>query len=282
MTTNDSKNRNPSLVCEGTVKVAFEMEPATINFAQIERTAEAQHKIFKITRGEGGPLAPELLPIKHENVKASLLEIEKGEAYELDVELAPPWPNRAISTYLTIKTGVEQVPEEKLRVYARIAARLRAAPTRFTVPRNLESEMDLKARLMWSGDNPGKILEVTSSDPKTSAGFEEKNGQQFIVLHVPKGYVPVPRSRTFVMVKTDDKAAPELKINVNAARPPRSKEASRPSATPTGKKPTIRRINPLGKTKKPNAEPAKKPAKPTNKLDEPTKGSDKPAKEPPE
>ena len=76
------------------------MQPAAISFSQIERDAETQRKTIKITRGEGGPLAPELSPVEHENVKASLREIERGEIYELDIELNPPWPNRAAPSIL--------------------------------------------------------------------------------------------------------------------------------------------------------------------------------------
>ena len=54
MTTNDAENRNPSLVCEYTVKVPFEMQPGAISFREIERNAETQRKTVKITRGEGG------------------------------------------------------------------------------------------------------------------------------------------------------------------------------------------------------------------------------------
>lgn len=266
VTTNDAENRNPSLVCEGSVKVPFEMQPAAISFNQVERDAKAQRKTVRITRGEGGPLAPELAPLTNENVKASLREVEAGEVYELDVELVPPWPNRAIQAYLTLKTGVKEVPEERIRVYARVAPRLSSIPARLTIPRNIESDLDLRARLVWSGGTPGKILEVKASDPKLTAELQEgENGQQAVVVHVPKGYEPPARARHFVTVKTDDEAAPMLRIQTYLARAPQPGKPGQPTGTPG--KPIIRRIEPPDRGEKPaapGARPSVRPVKPLN------------------
>ena len=287
MTTNDAENPNPTLMCEGTVRVPFEMQPSAISFPQIERDAEMQRKTIKITRGEGGPLAPELVPVEHQNVKASLREVERGEIYELDVELTPPWPNRAITTYLTLKTGLAEVAEEKIRVYARVAQRLRSVPTRFTIPRNITSDLDLKARLVWSGGDPGQILKVQSSDPELTASLVEENGEQTVVLHIPAGYEALSKSRNFVTVMTDDEAARTLRIQTYAARAPQPRKPGQlPSAAA---KPTLRRINPArtgakppapgvkpsAPSMKPRVGPTREPVKPT---EGPTKPADKPAK----
>ena len=291
--TNDAKNQNPTLMCEGFVKVPFEMQPATVNFSQIERGSEAQRKTITITRGDTGSLALELMPVEHENVKVTLREVEQGELYELDVELVPPWPNRAIQAYLTVKTGVEEVPEEKIRVYARVAPRLRANPSRFTIPRTMQSDLDLKARLRWSGGDPGEVLEVTSSDTNLTASFEETGAQQVVMLHVPKDYAFPSRSRHFVTVRTDDKDAPLLRIQISAAAARPAKLTEKPG------KPTLRRlpgpppgIKPLQpgakptfgavRPTKPGPDKAKESTKekPAEATDQPTKSAEKPAKPP--
>ena len=288
MTTNDTENRNPSLICEGSVKVAFEMQPAAISFNQIERNAETQRKTIKITRGEGGPLTPELSPVEHENVKASLREVERGEIYELEVELNPPWPNQPIQTYLTLKTGVAEAGEERIRVYARVAPRLRSVPTRFTIPRNIAHELDLRARLVWSGGDPGKILDEKSSVLELTASLVEENALQSVVLHIPEGYAPPAKSRHYVTVKTDDKAAPLLRIQTYTARAPQPKKPGQLSATPD--KPTIRRIYPArtgpspaapeAKPSAPSMRPTVRPAKEPSKSAKPAKPTEKPAEKP--
>lgn len=259
VTTNDPANQNVSLVCTGSVRAPFKVTPNVVSFGQIERTSEALQKTVTITRGDGGPLALELLPVKHANIQASLREIEAGEHYELDVDVIPPWPNRMVQTNLTLKTGVSQAPEQTVRVYARIAPRLRVIPTRFSVPQKIDSERDLRVRLVWSGGDPGKILEVTASDPRTSASFEEAGGQQYVVLHVPKGYTLTPRSRPMVIVKTDDPQAPTLRIQTYPARTPRT-----PRATPPTRR-TTRSTSPR------DAGVLKPPVPPTQRKPEPPK-----------
>jgi hypothetical protein len=294
--TNDAKNPNPTLICEGAVKVPFEMQPSMVSFSQVDRNSEPQRRTIKITRGDAGPLAPELVPLEHENITAALREIESGESYELDVEIGPPWPNRAVQAYLTLKTGVPEVPEEKIRVYARVAPRLRSSPSRFTIPRNLKSDLDLRARLMWSGGEPGKVLEVSSSDPGLTVRLDEVRGQQMVVLHVPEDYDFSGRSRHFVTVKTDDKDVPLLRIQVSV-RPPqpaaRTGTPSRPTlrklpGPPPGVKPMApgrRTASGGNRPPKPAADPA--PAKPDQpaekKPEQPAqKQPDQPAEKQPE
>ena len=207
------------------------MTPRSLTFGQIDRNSEAKHKTVTITRGDGGPIAMELVPFEHKNVKASLREIEPGARYELDVELGPPWPNTTLRTNLTLKTGVPEAPEDIIKVYARIAPRLRASPARFTVPHNVEKERDLRVQLLWSGGDPGKILEVTTSDPQTSVRLEEQGDKQYVLLHVPAGYKPSTRGRPFVTVTTDDPQIPSYRIRVYAARAPTQRPHQ--SAKPT-------------------------------------------------
>jgi TusA-related sulfurtransferase len=195
------------------------MSPSRVNFGQIDPTAGTQQKTVKITRGDGGPLAPELSPSEHENVKASVREIEPGQQYEIDIEVSPPWPKRALSASLTLKTGVKESPEQIIRVYARMAPRLSAVEKRFQIPRDVKSDLDLKTRLKWSAGKSGNILEVTPSDPALSASITEEEGQQYVVLHVPAGYTPPEKTRPSVTVKTDDPLAPSLNIPVFVARP---------------------------------------------------------------
>ncbi|MFQ5806785.1 MAG: hypothetical protein ACE5I3_10080 [Phycisphaerae bacterium] len=261
--TNDAKQQRATLECAGAVQVAFKMEPRTmlntVSFSEIPRDAETRRKTVTITRGDGGPLAPELLPVDHANVQASLREIEPGERYQLDVDIRPPWPkNNTVRTNLTLKTGVSEAPQETIRVYARMARRLRAKPPRFSIPQNIRSTRDLKVDLVWSGGKPGRILEATSSDPQTTVRIEDKDGQQVLVLQVPPEYTPPARRTGFVTVKTDDPEAPQLRIPIyvrssrvgsrsQVASPAMSK-VKRPAAGAT-KPPTL-----------PGRQPPKKPA----------------------
>jgi hypothetical protein len=254
--TNDAEHQRVTLECAGNVLVPFKIEPRavfnTVSFGQIERTSESKRKTVTITRGDGGPLAPELLPIDDPHIKASLREIEPGEHYELDIEIGPPWPkSQAVHANLKLKTGVSEAPEESIRVYGRIAPRLRASPPRFSIPRNLKSERDLRVSLVWSGGKPGNIIDVTTSDPQTSVRVEENNNRQMVVLRVPADYEPPTRGGAYVTVTTDDPEARTLSIRVYA--PPTSRRTVRQPISL--RRPTIR---PAKRPAQPPAEPPKK------------------------
>ena len=246
VTTNDPEHPQESLVCAATVRVPFRMQPPTASFGQLERSAGPRKKTFMLTRGDGGPLVPELLPVSSESVQATLREIEPGERYELDIEIKPPWPNQMLRVGLTLKTGVSEVPKETISVYARIAERVIAKPSRFSVPPSVRSDLDLKVRLVWSTAGPAKILEVTSSDPETSVSIAEANGGHELVLHIPAGYKGPPGGRGTVVVKTDDPEVPEYSIPVYVARLPRTAPPSVPSkaAAPGVKEPAASRTKP--------------------------------------
>ena len=240
VTTNDAQNRTPVLTCAVTVKVPYDMSPNMINFGTIERDSVSEKRSFKIKRGDGGPLKPQIQPIKDKNIKAELKEITPGEEYELEVEAVPPWPATAVQGYIDFKTGIADSPDDKIRYYARMAVRLRAAPNRISVPANLENDLSMRTRLLWSGNEPGKVLEVTATDPKIKAQFSEENGFQYIDVVIPKGYESSPRGN-FIVVKTDDKEVPELRIQVSPIQARNvTTPVTRTSNPAAGVRPTLR------------------------------------------
>jgi hypothetical protein len=252
-TTNDADHHKVVLTCAGSVLVPFEMKPSALSFGQLARDAGPQQKTVTITRGDGAPLALEVLPPSDPNLRASLREIEPGEHYELDVEVTPGWSQGSWRTNLMLKTGIAEVPQESIRVYGFIVPRLRAMPVRFTVPRDLPAERELRARLLWSNNRAGQVLEVTSSDPDTPVRIEERNGQQYVVLSVPAGYQPLVRPRPVVTLTTDDPEVPTLDIEVWLARAPRTTRTpvrAAPTASGAGVRSTLRR---------PSSQPAVRP-----------------------
>jgi len=265
-TTNDADHHKVTLTCAGTVLVPFQMKPSAVSFGQLARDAGPQQQTVMITRGDGGPLALEVLPPSDPNLRASLREIEPGERYELDVEVTPAWSQGSWRTNLMLKTGIAELPQEKIAVYGYIVPRLRAMPARFTIPRNLPAERELRARLLWSNNRPSQVLEVTSSDANTPVRIEERNEQQYVVLSVPAGYQPLVRPRPVVTLKTDDPEVPSLDIPVWLARAPSTtRTAGRVTRTTSGAgvrsalgRPTSRpavRPKPLRPTSQPAVQP---------------------------
>jgi hypothetical protein len=228
VTTNDREHQSLQIECVANVKAAFALEPPsdTINFGSIRRSYPAQKQMVTILRGDGGPIHPELLSTGNPQVAAELKEIEPGEKYELEVGIAPPWPNGMLRSIMNFTTGVEQVPNQTLSVFANIAPRLQANPARLTVRAGNADEAELVTRLMWDGD-PGQVLEATVSDANLAVELREEGGEQVIALHVPGGFSTAARGNICnVVVKTDDPIVPSLQIPVAVINPT-------PSATKT-------------------------------------------------
>ncbi len=214
VSTNDPQNPVVQLTCKAKTLVAFTTEPTTANFGKIARDAAAMTKTVKLTRGDGGPLSPTVVPPKEKNFSAQLREIEPGQVYELDVTVSPPWPNERLSGSITVQTGLEEVPTETVRIFGQLEPRLKAEPSRFVVASTVSTDTELKVRLVWSGE-PAKVLRVTSNDATLNAEVREEEGQQYIVLHVPAGYERSPKTTTNVMVYTDDAIAGTLRIPIS-------------------------------------------------------------------
>ena len=240
----------------GNVLVPFKTSPRTVNFGKLTREAGSQTKTVTITRGDGGPLQLELLPTSQENLTTELREIEPGEKYELDVTIQPPWPNNRFRSRLTLATGVPEGPRSSISLYAQITPRLVVKPSRFTLPNEFDQGIQRSANLVWDDNKPHPIRDVTVNDPELSVTLDEANGRQRLVLDIPAGYQRKPGAR-YVMVRTDDKAVPSLKVPVTFARKGRP-NVTRTHTKPGAKPAEIKRATP----RKPQGTSARRPSPP--------------------
>jgi hypothetical protein len=234
---NDASNRSPTLTCKGRALVAIKTEPMLVNFGTIERGSEPKTQTVKVTRGDGGPLALEVVPPKETQVATQVREIEAGESYELAVTLTPPFPGNDFRSDLTLNTGIAEAPTETIKIMARFPARLSAEPPRFTIPVNLTQATDFRSKLKWSGPQPGKILEAASADATLNVRVEEdEDGTPVVVMTVPADYQF--KGNALITVKTDDAEAPTIGIPVMRppARPAQG-PTTRPRPAPAGLRP---------------------------------------------
>jgi hypothetical protein len=235
--TNDANSEKTAFVCKGKILVAEQIDIPMVNFGIVPRDGGPQTRTVTIRRGDGGPLSPELEPIKESQLSAQLREITPGEEYKLDVTLNPPWPVGDFNGQLTIKTGVAEEPIDTIRATARIPLRLRASPAMLRIPQDRSKELQLATHLAWSGKNPGKVLEATCSDPQLAVRLEERGGGTSVVLTVPAGYKGMGTAA--ITVKTDDELMPTIRIPVlatinRALTPPRTRPPA-VRAAPTGR-----------------------------------------------
>lgn len=229
ITTNDPRNPKTTLTCEGVIRGAFKGPAPRARFGKIDRDSGPQTKTLAIRRGDGGPITPEIGPIKGGNVTTALREITAGEHYELDVTVSPPWPNRRITTSFNVKTGVAKAPEEAVIVTADVTPRVRTVPNRFTIPQVTSKAKEVAVQVVWDRNAPQRIVKAEVSDRRLSVRIEDEGERQKVVLGVPAGYDGSPRSPQ-VTLTTDDQHIQVFSVPVRYERPGKSlpaKTASR-------------------------------------------------------
>ena len=193
------------------------MQPTSMRFKRIPRSATSQTKTVKLLRGDGGPIKPEIVPIEKAGIAATITEVVAGEEYELQVVLSPPWSSRQTRTNIKVKTGVDQAPDSTLIVVADVERRVKAMPDRLALPPQQDVPVTKTVKLVWAGDNPGKIIQASSSDPKLGVHVDEVDGVQKVIVEVPAGY-ELPRRHPSITIRTDDKESPTVNVPVRPTR----------------------------------------------------------------
>jgi hypothetical protein len=194
------------------VLTPFQAKPTRVNFGRIARGDTAKKQTVTLTRGDGGPIHPEVVRTGDKAIVATLREVEPGERYDLDVEIQPPWPNRRLQSWVRLKTGISQAPETTVPVYAAVVPKVEAKPQLFSV-RPGAKEVERSVRVEWNDNKSHEVEEASVNDPELKVRVETKGNFQNIVLTVPAGYQPSARSRT-VTVKTGDAEVPILRVPV--------------------------------------------------------------------
>ncbi|UCE60796.1 MAG: hypothetical protein JSU63_03405 [Phycisphaerales bacterium] len=244
VTTNDPSNPSVVLTYKGKILEPIKMSPNYLNFGQVARKSGPVTKSILLTPGDGGPLDPKLRPTKAKNIEARLTELKKGEEYELEVTVTPPFESQRLNARLELETGIAKAPTMKVRISGSMPPRVVATPRRFTVPRDVSAGWEQTVTLSWDDNKPYKIISATINDPTIALKVEEVSGMQRIVMRLPAGYSP-RRGAQNVLVKTDDPETPNFSVPITVARPVKSRGATRPHTPATGKveaaKPTKRR-----------------------------------------
>lgn len=220
VTTNDAGNRTVRLQCSGRVKRPFGGHQPVVSFGAVKRTMPFVKKTIKLTRGNGGPIKPEIGKIERPGIAAELRTIREGSYYELDVTLTPPWPNGRINTFFPIRTGVPQAPVDHVRVAANVEPRVRTAPSRFTVPLRPKAASAASVSVFWANGVDSRVTKARPNDPRLSARVDERGGTQTVVLSVPADYVA--NRPVVVTLHTTDSEISTFSVPIQFDRPGRS------------------------------------------------------------
>ena len=120
VTSNDSAKAKLTLSCKGKCLVPFKSTPRYARFRNIDAETSPLPATVKITRGDGGPLQLEVVRVGKPGIEYDLREIEAGEEYELIIAIVPPQTPGKLRSWIRLKTGIKEVPETTIPVYADI------------------------------------------------------------------------------------------------------------------------------------------------------------------
>lgn len=211
--TNDPTAPQLKVTCTGMVRGAFKDAPAALNFGLIDPESLGVSQTLALVRGDGGPIAPKVLPPQTPGLSAELKEVRAGEHYELTVKLSPPLAMGQLGGVLMVETGVPNAPSEGFRVLGNVVRRVQVAPAELRLPACAEAETERSVRVLWHNSLPHKILTATCNDPKLEARVVIAGISQEVFLKAPAGY-EAPSPPPTVTVKTDDPTRAELVIPV--------------------------------------------------------------------
>ncbi len=228
--TNDPDNPKMSLACRGKILEGARVAPKVANFGRINSTDSAQVQKVILTRGDGGPIAPSVRPLKNESFTTKINEITPGEQYELVVTYSPPFDSSKSRTKIEIDTGVAESPVIDLHAYAIVKPHVVSQPRHVIIPPDREGDFVGKVSLDWSdGKSKHTLTGASASDPKWKVEVLTEGQEQFVQLTVPADYTPAPGAH-HLFVKTDDPKAPSVSVPVSFKR---QRKAPRSLTAPT-------------------------------------------------
>ena len=265
VTTNDPKHGNVTLHCKGQILEAVKLSPKQLNFGRVSRDSKNLSRKVVISRGDGGPLKPELINVDAaDNLDVNLRELAVGERYELEVTLKPPFKTNRLSTRLRVKTGLEKAPTAEIPVYGSVVPRAMARPVRIAVTPNPKKDLVQSVTLRWDNDKPGKITGATvDNEAITAVVQEDEKGEQMVQVTVPAGF-DHPAQPLMLKIQTDDPDAPEVEVPFSFIRRPRAS-----TLRPTPIRPQRQRPAPEATTQPAPAGPSvpTAPAVPTKRVE---------------
>lgn len=227
--TNDPSQPQVALNCEGSVRAPLRLTVPSFQFGAVDLDDGPVSRTFKIFRGDGGPINPEVNATGHPNIKASICEVRAGEEYDLELEIAPPVPNGPIRSSLVLKTGVAESPQEIFAVSAQPQTRVSWSPNQFVLPTKLEKESSSTVQIQWRKDLRRDVLEAKVSDSNLTVRIEPAGVRQNVILTAPEGYTP--SGQVDVVLRTNDEVRKEFTVPVifSTPRPQRVRTSVAPA-----------------------------------------------------
>jgi len=231
--TNDPEHKKVTLVCKGQIYEAINLSPRNVNFGRIRKGKAIAERKIKLSRGDAGPLKPELQRVSGDGIEAELNTIKEGEQYEVVVRVKPKPSDTRLRGSIALKTGVEKEPAVTLNVYGQMVARVSAAPYAFVVPSNAGEHWKQSVLVRWNEGKPHNLLDAKVNHPKLNVSVVSEGATRRVdmTLNEALGEDGLPDNLE-VTITTDDPQAKEVAVPVRF-RPIRGNKRATRRPAPT-------------------------------------------------
>ncbi len=250
VTSDDPQNPSTTLTLKTMVKAYVSIEPRMLNLGALESGDAVVSGSATITNNMSEPLTIEMEPpTGSSNFKATLVEVESGKVFKVNVEGVPPFPEGQIRTLFKFKTNHPKQPTVDFSAFATLPARLALTPPQLMIPRAQPSPQDRPITLQNNGKELIKIVSAEVNDPEVKVSFQENTApaptpstgdiaprptraiakQSWIfTLSFPANYMPPDTGRTLT-ITTDDAKSPALTVPIKGPSRPAPVAQKRPN-----------------------------------------------------
>lgn len=192
--TNDPSHANVPFRVTGTVKPAYELAPVdSLAFGRIYQDTQST-KVVELTNLHPDPMA---LRIKDgQNFGPFDLRVEPrepGRKFAISAATKNPMPVGTSRVELVLETGLAELKEITVSVYATVQAPIVVHPSRLFLPRNSVAPLKHTLRVQHAPGQAIRVVEVRTSVPEITAEIQETpksdpvGPQQLIQVTLPPG-----------------------------------------------------------------------------------------------
>ncbi len=237
ITTNDPDNASTTLKLTGEVQHFVEVTPNSANFGRLKPDSVVT-KTLKVRNNSGEKLDIKLADDASQGCfSCELAEVVPGMEYELTIKAQPPFKSGNNRHSIKLLTGHAKQKNVSVTCLALVPKRLELRPDSLRVAEGAKTQSKRRLRFTNNGDEPVNLLDVTASTDTDKLLTEVKTYQEGksyeVTVTIPANYSP-PAEGVFIVLKTDDKESPELKIPIQVTKK-RNPKRQKPQMAMLGK-----------------------------------------------
>lgn len=221
---NDPAKRLTPLTIKGKSKPRVALEPPNAAFGNVTEATDVT-RVIKVTNNteEQMKLQPVPLPPNQKTVfKAEMTEVEPGKVVEIKITGVRPFAERSNSTLLRFATGLEKEKEITIQCSLFSPPLVEVSPEVLPLFVPLIRDYARQVNINYSGKENFAIESAVSGNDAVKLELTPVQGTKSfrLMVKVAAGFTPPSDDPIDIILKTNIKEKPELKVSVKPTRAP--------------------------------------------------------------